>query len=268
MMEEHHRLRATFDAAALLYDQARPGYPAALFEDVVALSGLPAGGRILEIGCGTGQATLPLARRGYRILCIELGENLAALARHNLAAYPQVEIRTGAFEAWPVEEGAFDAVVAATAFHWLDPATRSQKCARALRPKGAIALFWSFHLQGGTTEFFEAAHEIYRREAPELAKDATPFVLPTSEVPFSVKAEMEATGLFGEVAVRRYEWDQEYDAAGYIRVLGTYSGHRNLEPEARERLFHGIAELIDTRFGGAITKQYLTTLFVARRLLS
>jgi 16S rRNA A1518/A1519 N6-dimethyltransferase RsmA/KsgA/DIM1 with predicted DNA glycosylase/AP lyase activity len=84
---ERNRLRATFDGAALLYDEVRPGYPEELFDDVVSLSGIPAGGRILEVGCGTGQATVPFARRGYRILCVELGENLAAVARKNLTGY-------------------------------------------------------------------------------------------------------------------------------------------------------------------------------------
>ena len=81
MAQERAKLRATFDEAALLYDEVRPGYPEELFDDVVSLSGIPSGGRILEIGCGTGQATVPLARRGYRILCVELSENLAAVAR-------------------------------------------------------------------------------------------------------------------------------------------------------------------------------------------
>jgi ubiquinone/menaquinone biosynthesis C-methylase UbiE len=56
MAEERAKLRAIFDEAALLYDEVRPGYPEELFDDIVALSGIPSGGRILEIGCGTGQA--------------------------------------------------------------------------------------------------------------------------------------------------------------------------------------------------------------------
>ena len=90
MAEERNRLRKIFDEAAPLYDEARPGYPDELFDDVVSLSGIPFEGRILEIGCGTGQATVPFARRGYHVLCIELGENMAALARRNLRMYPQV----------------------------------------------------------------------------------------------------------------------------------------------------------------------------------
>jgi SAM-dependent methyltransferase len=131
--EERNRLRATFDQVALQYDEARPGYPEALFDDVVTLSKIPQGGRILEIGCGTGQATVPFARLGYRILCIELGEDLAAGARHKLDAYPWVEVRTGAFEDWLTEEGAFDLVISATAFHWIDPKVAYPKAAKALR---------------------------------------------------------------------------------------------------------------------------------------
>ena len=100
--EKRLHLRTTFDEAALLYDEVRPGYPYALFADVVSLSGIPSGGRILEIRCGTGQATVPFARRGYRILCVELGENLAAVARRNLASYPRAEVQTEDFEEWPI----------------------------------------------------------------------------------------------------------------------------------------------------------------------
>lgn len=265
MTEERERLRVTFNEAARLYDRARPGYPEALFDDVVSLSGIPPGGRILEIGCGTGQATLPLARRGYRILCVELGESLAAVARQNLAGYPQVEVRTGAFEEWPVEEGAFDLAVAATAFHWIDPAVAYAKAAQALRPGGAIALFWNLHVQCDPDQgFFEAVQEVYRREAPSLIRgDGLP--LPPDEVSEPAKGEIENTGLFGEVTVRRYLWSLTYSAAGYAGVLNTYSNHRDLESVARERLLRGIADLIDTAFDGRIRKDYLTLLYIARR---
>jgi SAM-dependent methyltransferase len=117
MADEGKRLRTTFDEAASLYNEVRPGYPEDLFDDIVSLSGIGPAGRILEVGCGTGQASVPFARRGYRILCIELGENMAALARRNLRGYPQAEVRIGAFEESPLEERAFDLAISATAFH-------------------------------------------------------------------------------------------------------------------------------------------------------
>ncbi len=259
------RLRSTFDGAAALYDEVRPGYPGELFEDVVSLSGIPSGGRILEVGCGTGQATLPLARRGYEILCVELGENLAAVARGHLTAYPSVEVLTGPFETTPLPEGTFNLLVSATAFHWLDPAIAYPKAARVLKPGGTLALFWNEHVRtdadGG---FFAAAQEVYAREAPEIwdgsyANPPEPKDLPDRT------GEIEGSGLFGPVVRRSYLWEQAYDARGYLRVLDTYSGHIALGERTGARLYESISRLIRVGYGGRIVKGYATTLYVAPR---
>ena len=266
MADDRNRLRTTFDEAASLYDEVRPGYPEDLFDDIVSLSGIPAGGRILEIGCGTGQATVPFARRGYHILCIELGENMAALARRNLKGYPQAEVRTGAFEESSLQEEAFDLAISATAFHWLDPAVVYPKAATALRVGGSLALFWNVHVQSEASEgFFEAAQRIYEREAPEIVGPEDHKGLPRPhEVPDRTE-EIQNTDHFGSIITRHYRWDETYDSWGYLRVLSTYSGHRSLSADTRERLFLGIADLIDNSFDGRIIKGYLTTLYVAHR---
>lgn len=266
MVQQRDRLRATFDGAARLYDEVRPGYPGDLFDDVVSLSGIPAGGRILEIGCGTGQATVPFARRGYRILCVELGENMATVARRNLQRYPRAEVDIGAFEEWSLREGAFDLAISATAFHWLDPEIAYPKVARALRDGGALALFWSVHVHsdaGGG--FFEEVQRIYEREAPEIVGPEDYKGPPKPDEVPDRAPEIESPGLFENILTRHYRWDETYDAEGYLRVLNTYSGHRSLSDDVRLRLFRGIADLIDDSFGGSIVKGYLTTLYVARR---
>ena len=221
---------------------------------------------MLEIGCGTGQATVPLARRGYRVLCIELGENLAAVARRNLETYPRAEVRTGNFEDFPLPEGAFDLAVSATAFHWLDPAVAYPKTARVLRPGRAIALFWNEHVHSDASgAFFEAAQEVYEREAPEIVKPDDRKGLPRPDEVPDRRGEIGASGLFGDVIRRDYRWDESYDAEGYIRVLSTYSGHIGLDSASRERLFRGISDVIESEYGGRIVKGYLTTLYVAHR---
>lgn len=264
-MDDRNRLRTVFDPVADLYDEVRPGYPETLFDDVVALSGILEGGRILEVGCGTGQATLPLARRGYRISCVELGENLAGLARRRLAGYPKVEVETGDFEDHPVPGDAFDLAVSATAFHWLDPKVAYPKVARALRPAGSLALFWNEHVRSDADPgFFVAVEKVYAREAPEIWNKSYEGPPPPEDAPDRT-GEVEGSGLFGPVTRRAYRWDQPYDAAGYLRVLDTYSGHRSLSEETRSRLFRSISDLIDAEYGGRIVKGYLTTLYVARR---
>lgn len=99
-MDDRDRLRATFDSAAHLYQQARPDYPEELYDELVRLAGLAPGAQLLEIGPATGKATAPLARRGFRITCVEIGAGLAAAARSHLASFPDVEIIEAAFETW------------------------------------------------------------------------------------------------------------------------------------------------------------------------
>jgi SAM-dependent methyltransferase len=259
---ERDDLRATFNAEAERYARARPVYPAALFEDLVALADLQPGARVLEIGCGTGQATLPLAERGYDVLAVELGAALAAVAQRNLARFANVEVWISAFEDWPLPAEPFDLVLAATAFHWLDPAVRLSKAAAALRPGGALAIVTTEHVAGGTEAFFVAAQDCYERWDP-----ATPPGLrlqPADDIP-SMADELDRSGWFEPTLVRRYAWDQPYTTRTYLDVLLTYSGHLALPSEARERLLGCIACLIDTRYGGSITKRYLNLLHVARR---
>src|SRR6266581_5589476 len=95
--EDREGLRQTFNQAAGSYQRARPDYPGELFDDLVTVAGLAPGDRLLEIGCATGKATFPLARRGFQVTCIELGADLAALARRNLDG-PGVEVIEGRFE--------------------------------------------------------------------------------------------------------------------------------------------------------------------------
>jgi len=258
---DRERLRATFDEAAELYDRARPGYPPALFEALAELADLEPGSRVLEIGCGTGQATLPLAERGYSVVAVELGAGLAAVARRKLADFRAVRVVVSAFEDWPMPAQPFDAVVSATAFHWLDPAIRVSKSADALRPGGTLATISTHHVAGGTAAFFAEVQECYERWDP-----ATPAGLrlqPSAEIPFE-HDELDQSDRFNAPTFRRYEWDQTYSTASYLEVLQTYSGHRALPPELRHGLLTCIADLIDTRYQGAITKRYLTELRVAR----
>lgn len=262
---QRRQLRATFDEDALLYDQARPGYPPEMLDEIVALSGIPAGGRILEIGPGTGQVTLPWAQRGYRITAIELGASMAAVARQKLAGFAEVEIRTGAFEGWPLEPAAFDLVFSATAFHWIDPAVRYHKAAAALKPGGTLALCWNKHVtvaaDGG---FFDASQPFYAEAFPGYVYHGA--AMPPEDQPTPEQIEIEESGLFGPVAARRYVWEQAYNAESYLAVMNTYSDNRSLPPERRARLFDSIADLIRTGYGGRIVKGYLTALYCAQRL--
>ena len=84
---DRERLRDTFDLAADLYQRARPEYPNDLFDELVTTARIGPRDHLLEIGSATGKATLPLAKRGFRITCLEPGGQLAAAGRQNLSSF-------------------------------------------------------------------------------------------------------------------------------------------------------------------------------------
>jgi hypothetical protein len=201
------------------------------------------------------------------VVCVELGPALAAVARRNLAPFPEVEVRVGAFEDAPLEPASFDLVASATAFHWVAPEVRYAKAAAALRAGGALALWWSEHVRTAAgADFFDAVQAVYRREAPELA--ARYPGLPRPEERPDRSAEIEGSGLFDVVALRRYVWEVPYGAGEYVDLLATYSPHWALDRASWDRLSSGIRELIESRFGGRIVKTYLAILHVARQRAS
>lgn len=258
-------LRETFDEVALLYDRARPKYPAELVDDLCALAALPSPASILEIGCGTGQLTVPLAERGHKVLCVELGTNLAAVARRNLAPFPLAAVETAPFEHWDPTGRAFDLIVSATAWHWLDPAIRLEKCAALLRPGGALGVVHTHHVRpAGGDPFFADIQEVY--VALGLSDDRVG-PLPPETVP-DEWPEVSSSGMFGSPAFRRYLWPCTYTAEEYIAVLETYSPNRAMAPATRDRLYAEIRRRIAGRPHGTVTKHYLFTLAVAHTSLA
>ena len=252
-------MKSIFDDDAELYDAVRPGYPAALVDDVVALSALPPGGRILEVACGTGQATRAFAPRGYRITAVELGENMAAVARRQLAAFANVEIRVGAFEDTPLEPRSFDLAISATAFHWIDAARALPKLADALVPGGSLALFWNEHVRAADdVGFWDAVQPLYERAGlPRWELGGVERVVDCS-------GPIRESGRFGAITVHHHHWRESYDTERYVQLLSTYSDHRRLPLRTRAELLDGIRTLMETRFGGRIVKSYATVLYHAR----
>jgi SAM-dependent methyltransferase len=249
-------LRKTFGEDAELYDRVRPSYPTSLYDDLAALLGNPVRPRVLEIGCGTGQATTPMIRRGWSVKAVELSSELSALARNKL---PELEVITAEFEDWPLPAERFDLVLSATAFHWIDPEVRVVKSADALRQGGVLAVVSTHHVAGGSESFFEDVQDCYLRFMPGTPKGLR---LAPADAVQDDPGEFDASGRFGRVEFRRYEWELQYTTAQYLDLLSSYSNHRSLTAEDRHGLYGCVAALIEGD-GGRITKRYLTQLTAA-----
>jgi SAM-dependent methyltransferase len=263
VIEHPLNFRTGFDEVAAEYDAIRPGYPAALIEDIISITHLPANGHILEIGCGTGQATIPFAQRGYRMTCLDIGAALAALAAQNCQAYPSVQIQVASFETWEAEPRSFDLIISATAFHWIPPEIGYPKAASLLKDIGSLAIFSNEH-PPVATGFFAEVQQVHQRVVPEMQSD--PQDVPSLQVNIDRTAAMiNATGLFEPVLVKTYPWTATYTTAEYLRLLNTYSPNRQMSEEKRTQLFQGIADLMEGSYGGVVTKPYLAVLYLAKK---
>jgi SAM-dependent methyltransferase len=249
--------RFTFNQVAELYDQARAGYPQALYDDLMALANLSAGDAVLEVGCGTGKATEEFARRGLNVVALDPGPEMIAGARRRLVGIRFVQTT---FEAFPVEAGAFQLIAAAQSWHWVAPDLRFGKAFEALAPRGTLAVFGSAP-EPVPQPLRQALQKVYAVHAPELAGPPPEHAyLPSG--PFS--SDFDRSGLFGQVTHKSYRWSRSFSARSYAEYLRTVSRYRLMVEKRREHLLTAISAAIEAN-GGGFEAPVETHLYFARR---
>lgn len=260
-MTDPHVLRATFDDSAESYDRVRSVASPEVFDALFERARLDPGGRAVEIGTGTGQATRVLAERGLHVVGIELGENLARIARENLAGFPGVSVVASLFEDWDPGDARFDAVVAFNSFHWIDPELRYVKSAALLAPGGALAVV------GMRLAEHDGADPVWMTLQDEC-ESLTGVQGPRFHVDAvrDRRGEFEESGLFRNVTLARFTWEITFDADTYAGLLGTQSWYRQLEEPVRGALVDHTHRRITEAPGGRISPTMLAVLYVAERI--
>jgi SAM-dependent methyltransferase len=251
----------SFGTNAERYDRARPRYPEALIQRIVAACPGPA---VLDVGCGTGISARQLRAAGARVLGLDADERMAELARHS-----GLDVEVSTFETWDPAGRRFDAVTAAQAWHWIDPIAGAAKAAEALRPGGLLALIWNAAQM--PSDIAAAFIEVYRQVLP-----GSPIVEQSERVAATPAAEgyralggkgvdgMRVSGAFGEAEEWRYDWEWVYTRDAWLDVVPTHGGHNLLEPPQLDELLTGIGAVIDAA-GGTFAMQYATLAFIATR---
>lgn len=263
--------RTLFDEIVMKYDKVRWGYPDKLFKDVIQYSRMDKGKKALEIGAGTGKATAPFLDNGYVVTAVEMGTNMSDFLLEKFKGYTNFNVITSTFEDVSLEEGNYDLIYAATAFHWVDAEIGCPKVFRLLKKGGAFALIRSNPIPAdgeGLYEKIQAVYEKYyytyyiSKERP-VRKSKVEFGKP-SEIYRGFRIEgLERYG-FSEVTMKLYEASRTYSADEYIALLDTYSDHRDLPDDNRVALYEGIRDAI-LRHGGHHNVDYIFQLYMGRK---
>jgi SAM-dependent methyltransferase len=251
-----------YSPAAEAYNKARPQYPQELIRQVIEITQLSPSSKILEVGCGPATATVAFAQLGSAMVCLEPNPDFYQLAQQNCNQYSNVEIQNTSFEEWMLEADRFDAVLAASSFHWIPQDVAYPKSAQALQANGYLILLWNKELQP-SYEVYQRLSEVYQLNAPSLNRYEDRET--QEKILQGLGQIVEDSGLFKDLVSGHVESKVTYTVDEYLTLLNTYSPYLKLDHKSKEALFKGLRDKIERDFGGNLRLSYISAFHVAQR---
>lgn len=229
------QLAQIFNEDAQSYAMFRPGYPVEAFQAIFDYSGVNLASHILEVGAGTGQATLPFLERGLCVDAIEPGEHLADELDRKFSAFTRLSVKKCLLEDLRAPSQTYDLIFSASAFHWVPKTNSYRDCFRMLKPMGTLALFWnSFSVNRPNDSTHEVLQSIFQC-----------FGFGMTESSYQAQRyERKQNSLrkrgFVDVDLRLFQTAQHYPLNQFLGLLSTTSRYRSLSPDVQEELFRTI----------------------------
>src|SRR3989344_4064820 len=217
-MAFNRKLKTIFGEIAELYEKSRPDYPKELFKDLIKISSIKKDSKILDVGCGSGKATIQFANLGYNLIGLDISRELIKIAKRN--STKNVKYVIGSFEKTKLPKNYFDLIISAQAFHWLNPEIAYFKSYNILRSKGYLIIFWNFQ-KYNNKPFLKSIRNLFKKECPNF---------PTSK-PHSIrkyKLKLKSAG-FKAIKRKQYNRNIKYKKTDYLRFLESHSWVNSLE---------------------------------------
>ena len=259
-------LEWTFNTVASEYDKWSPTYVQELYEDTFAYKKVEQSSNVLEIGIGTGQATVPILETGCTLIAVELGDKLAEFTRQKFSGYKNFSVVNMPFQDFACQNGSLDFIFSAGAFHWIPEEIGYTKVYNMLKSGGVFARFAKhpyYNKNGqecGQEKLHIAMQKVYSKymsyskPTPEYTEDKA-----------KARADIAAKYGFTDIDYRLYYRTHTYNSQDYISLIATYSDHIVLEESKRDGFYGGIKAAIDSH-GGTITLYDTIDLNLARKI--
>jgi SAM-dependent methyltransferase len=226
--------RRSFGIVAGEYDRLRSGPPPDALDWL-----LPEGTQdALEIGAGTGLLTRPLAARVPHVTAIEPDDRMRAVLS---GSAPDVDVRAGQAEELPVESAAYDVVLAASAWHWVDEERAVPEVTRVLRPCGRLALVWS-----GPDRSVDWMRSLWAGGivfSPE-ERDTVDQQRRSRRI---VNVDVGGTNRFGPSETSMFRWTRPMSREDLVALASTYSVVITMDDTARERHLAAMRRFLDAQ---------------------
>lgn len=233
-------LRNNFSKISALYDQVRVSYPPKLINDIVMYSKISKNSNVLDVGCGTGQATLLFAERGFSIIGVDISKQMIAVAKQKCVPFPKCQFAVSSFEQVDFPESSFGLIVSGLAWHWVRPGGRYEKAHHLLKPEGTLALFWSY-LEHEKSSFLQMVSTILDRYGKQDSScSASPKIKNYAELCFE---ELKQNPLFLPAMRKEYQENISFSLEQFSRFVSSYSWVLKLPKERQRALVKELQEI-------------------------
>lgn len=258
-------LEWAFDTVAATYEKLRPGYTDDLYEMLFDYIPINQSSHVVEVGIGSGQATLPILQTGCNLTAVEYGENLSKLCKKKFEEYKNFSVITGKFEDVALPVSQYDLIYSASAFHWVPEDIGYAKVYDMLKSSGAFARFANHPYQDKgnpalSAEIDNLYSQYYYTYYDKVSVKETEY----TEEQAVQRAQIAEKYGFVDIRHAMFYRTRTFSAKEYIALLGTYSDHIAMEEKIRTEFFGRIEETIN-QYGGIYTIYDTIDLQLARK---
>jgi SAM-dependent methyltransferase len=218
-----------FAQVADLYDEVRPDYPDHLYDVLSTVAGPLDGRHVLDLAAGTGLASRALSARHAQVVAMDISAGMLTALRRRTPSVPAV---AASGEHLPFRPHAFDLIVCATAWHWVETEPAVEEIRRVLRPGGHLALWWANHRWADGIDWEAAQSAVYERWA-QLHGSRPPDR--TGVGPRDAADDLRDRGL-DVVVDTELTWEREVSREEHLDVLRTHSDNLALGDRREEFL--------------------------------
>jgi SAM-dependent methyltransferase len=265
-----------YKGIADIYEEIRPSYPENLIQDIISKTHIKANDLLLEIGAGTGKATLQFAEKGFRIHAIEIGADMAKILKDKCSEFRNVSLDIISFEEWNSPSGyKYDVIYSAQAFHWINKEIKYQKCYELLKENGFLVLFWykpSNDKLPLTKEIDEKVNGIVRKYISNITKDNGKAERLAHNDVSNIderKTEIEASGLFHLVDKLEYTQEIKDTPSQYLKAMKSIPAYASildgLGDKTIEKMDNEIVEVINNH-GGYVNELFEFSLYISQKM--
>lgn len=246
----------SFNEVANLYDEGRPSYPDDLIEDIILKTNITPKDHLLEIGAGTGKATLQFGKRGFQVHCIEPGQKLVDILKTKCVDFPNISVDINSFEKWKAKPNqAYDLIFSASAFHWVDPKIKYKKTHMLLKDEGYLAVFW--YGIDNTPDVLKKINTLIKSYRPKNLERKNYS---------SEELELKSSHYYDEVEVLKYPVENIIKVEEYIKSYSYFSVYFSvLEEDIKSKINLEIKKIID-QDGSSVSVQHNYTLLLAKKV--